>query len=127
MNTLRLFRVFFGRLYYYGYLRQSRNDSDYEIVVIGFISICQTFNISTILNVLALVLGIKFNFLIVYVCFYFIIYFSNYYYYEIRKNKLKILNTEIYRGKSTAYLSFIYLILSVFLFFGSLFIYTNSS
>ena len=122
INSLKLF---FDKLYYFGYWRLKKRDSSPEVMPIIFISLCQANNILTIINLLLLPTNfgkIPLGYLIT---IFFIVTGSNFYFYEIRERKNKILTNPDFKDKNMFVKSLTYLVLSSFLFFFSIYLLNN--
>ena len=120
---------FYKSLYKYSYNRIKKRDSDPEIVIIGFISFCQSNNISTIFNLLIYYFHLNINVPLkwFYLSVYFIFYGLNYYYFEVKGIKNNILgNNESYL-KHAGLWAILYLIISVGFFIFSFVLLTGNN
>lgn len=110
---------FYKRLYYNLYLKVSANERSPEILTIGFISICQTFNLITILNLFFALTGFGKNYDLpnYFIGIFISAIIINYYFFENKKIGKKIVKERKYpvsNNMSTKYLiiSFVFLIAS---------------
>lgn len=111
-------KLFYGKLFYYSFKRISKRDSNPEIMIIGFISFCQSNNLLTIVNLLIMFTEINIRLKFIYIGLHFFMFGINFYHYDYKGFSKKILNKEnIYYQKNMGIISFAYFLLSVFLFF----------
>ncbi len=109
--------IFFNYMYYNIYFVSNRNTSSPEIVTVSNISFCQTNNILSFLNLFFFFSKINSNYNIS--RYYLIIQVTaiilNYYYYVTKKKGIDIMKNEKYSFGNFKFLTFIYLIFSIFL------------
>ncbi len=112
INSIKLF---FDKLFFYGYWRLRNKESNPEIMPILFISICQSNNILTLFNLVLLILDTKIPYQFIIVAF-FIVVGLNFYWYIIKRKKENIILDSNLRDKYMLFKSIFYLIISSFLF-----------
>lgn len=118
-------KLFFDKLYYFGYWRLKKRDGSPEIMPIIFISLCQANNVLTIINLILLLTSLGKLPLGYLIAAFFIVTGLNYYLYEIKERKEKILTNLDLKDGYMFVKSLTYLILSSFLFFFSIYLLNN--
>ena len=115
-------KLFFDKLYYSGYWRLKKRDGSPEIMTMVFISLCQTNNILTIINLLLLFTNFN-NIPLEYLIIVFLLISGlNFYFYEIKERKVEVLANTNLKDDKMLFKSLVYLILSSFFFFFSIYL-----
>lgn len=115
-------KLFFDKLYYSGYWRLKKRDGSPELMTMVFISLCQTNNILTIINLLLLFTNFN-NIPLEYLIIVFLLISGlNFYFYEIKERKVEVLTNTNLKDDKMLFKSLVYLILSSFFFFFSIYL-----
>ena|SRR5690554_1042450 len=107
---------FFNLLYYNLYKSSRKGNAAPEIPVLGIISFGQVFNVITVINVFLILFKPGFNYEVhkLFLLLAFVFFGLNYYYFEKKKIGSEIMADEKLDLKGKSFLTFLYLIFSVF-------------